>query len=110
MYDWLIVGGGLHGTFAAQAITAAAPAARLAVLDDRHPLADWQRRERREIWVDDRVDRRRQKPLCHAEQLLGSEAIVHCLLVLRCCVCVNIFSWTLRKLLRAGLRASREVA
>ncbi|MBS62304.1 FAD-dependent oxidoreductase [Salinisphaera sp.] len=44
MYDWLIVGGGLHGTFAAQAITAAAPAARLAVLDDRHPLADWQRR------------------------------------------------------------------
>ncbi|MES1947185.1 hypothetical protein C84B14_07550 [Salinisphaera sp. C84B14] len=44
MYDWLIIGGGMHGAFAAQAITAAGPAARLAVLDDRPALADWQRR------------------------------------------------------------------
>ena len=44
MYDWLIVGGGLHGSFVAQSIAAAAPRARLAVIDDRPALAAWRRR------------------------------------------------------------------
>ena len=46
MLDWLIVGGGLHGLFAARAIRCAAPQATLAVLGDQAPLAAWQRRAR----------------------------------------------------------------
>ncbi|GAB3676515.1 FAD/NAD(P)-binding protein [Salinisphaera aquimarina] len=44
MLDWLIIGGGPQGRFAARAIAAAAPGADVAVLDTRAPLAAWQRR------------------------------------------------------------------
>lgn len=44
MFDWLIVGGGLHGSFVARAIRDAAPGADIAVLDDRTPMDAWQRR------------------------------------------------------------------
>ncbi|MES1930856.1 hypothetical protein SADO_16473 [Salinisphaera dokdonensis CL-ES53] len=44
MFDWLIVGGGLHGSFVAEAIRRAAPRSTLAVLDDQGPLDAWQRR------------------------------------------------------------------
>lgn len=44
MYDWLIIGGGLQGSFVAQALRDAVPHVALAVLDDRRPLDAWQRR------------------------------------------------------------------
>lgn len=44
MLDWLIIGGGLQGSFVARAIGYAAPRATLAVLDDQGPLDAWQRR------------------------------------------------------------------
>lgn len=43
-YDWLIIGGGPHGAFIADAIRRADPAAGLALVDPEPPLAQWQRR------------------------------------------------------------------
>lgn len=43
-YDWLIVGGGLQGSFAARAIADVAPDARVAILSERSALAAWQQR------------------------------------------------------------------
>ncbi|RJS93551.1 FAD/NAD(P)-binding protein [Salinisphaera sp. Q1T1-3] len=43
-YDWLIIGGGPHGRFAARAIAHAAPDSRLAVIDPAPALAAWRRR------------------------------------------------------------------
>ena len=40
-YDWLIIGGGPHGRFAAASIAAAVPAARLAIIDPKPALAAW---------------------------------------------------------------------
>lgn len=44
MYDWLIIGGGPHGRFIADAIRRAAPAAELAILDPAGLLDAWSRR------------------------------------------------------------------
>lgn len=44
MLDWLIIGGGPHGRFIADAIRRAAPAAELAVLDPASLLDAWSRR------------------------------------------------------------------
>ncbi|MES1951540.1 hypothetical protein S4A8_11832 [Salinisphaera sp. S4-8] len=43
-YDWLIIGGGPHGRFAAASIAAAVPAARLAIVDPMPALAAWRER------------------------------------------------------------------
>lgn len=43
-YDWLIIGGGLHGSFVARRILDAAPGIDLAVLDPAGPLDAWRRR------------------------------------------------------------------
>jgi cation diffusion facilitator CzcD-associated flavoprotein CzcO len=44
MRDWLIVGGGGHGCYIAQALRQAAPAAEVAVMDPHGALAAWHRR------------------------------------------------------------------
>lgn len=44
MFDWLFVGGGLHGSFVARHIADAASDARVAILDDHAALTAWQRR------------------------------------------------------------------
>ncbi|NNC22552.1 FAD-dependent oxidoreductase [Salinisphaera sp. USBA-960] len=44
MWDWLIIGGGIHGAYAAATLTRAAPEAAVAILDPRPPLAAWRQR------------------------------------------------------------------
>lgn len=43
-WDWLIIGGGLQGAYAAASLIRAAPDAALAVIDPNPPLAAWCRR------------------------------------------------------------------
>lgn len=43
-YQWLIIGGGLHGRFIASTIIDSTPEARLAIIDPEPPLARWHRR------------------------------------------------------------------
>ena len=43
-WDWLIVGGGLHGGFIADALLRANPAIAMTIVDPAEPLAAWSRR------------------------------------------------------------------